>query len=170
MALPRTILDIALLQRGPQALPASQAVMITALLVYVLAGIAGQRQVTPGQPALPPVLFDVSLSVALITGALWVRGRLERFPQTITALAGTGTVLTLCGLPVILMLQSDPDAGGIAAAASLLWIGLICWSLVVTAHILRHALSIPLTGAMLVAFCFLTASVFAYGAIFGGAA
>lgn len=163
------MIDIALLRRGPQDLPASLGFTLAALAAYAGSGVLVQLQIAPEMPPLPPVLFELGLTVALAGLVLWYRDVLGRLPQTLSALAGTGTLLTLCGLPVIRLLQAGDPGGVLSMGGVILWLGLVCWSLLVSAHILRHALSVSLNIGLLLAMVFLVLSALLYGTLFGGA-
>lgn len=166
MHIPWLIIEIAIFRRGPQSLPGSLPITVAALGIYAFSGVVVQRQIAPEMASIPPVLLDLSLSVVLVVCLLWFRGFVERFPQTATALAGTGTLLTLCGLPVIRLLQAGGDGGVAALAGVALWLALVCWSLFVTAHILRHSLEISFAFGVALAMAFLFASALLYGYLF----
>ena len=163
------IIDIALLRRGPQDVPASLAFTLGALAAYAGSGMLVQLQIAPEMAPLPPVLFEVGLTVVLTGLVLWYRGVLARLPQTLSALAGTGTLITLCGLPVIRLLQAGDPGSALAMSGVVLWLGLVCWSLLVSAHILRLALDVSLNIGLVLAMVFLVLSALLYGTVFGGA-
>lgn len=125
-----------------------------------------QLRIAPDLPPLPPVLFDLALTVGLVSLVLWARNCLQRFLQTLAAVAGTGALLTLCGLPMVEMLGVGGEGSALAMVGVLLWLGLISWSLLVTAHILRHAIEVNLSVGLLLAVFFLAASVLLYGVLF----
>lgn len=165
----RMILDIALLQRGPQVLPASTSLTVGALASYAGAGLLVHQLIVPAMNPVGPVLFDLSLLVGFVLALLYGRGLLGRGLQTLAALGGTGTLLTLCTLPVVPLL--DPGTAGPveASAGVIFWLALMVWSLLVTAHILRHALAIALPAGILLAMAYMMVSLFLYGIIFGTA-
>lgn len=163
----RLMLDIALLQRGPQALPASLWIMAGALAAYGAAGLLAHRLIVPATYPAGPVFFDLFLMVVFVLALLSWRGVLDRAVQTLAALAGTGTLLTLCGLPVIRLLEPEGESPALASAGILLWLALTGWSLVVTAHILRHALAVTLAAGIFLAMAYMMISVFLYGTLFG---
>lgn len=164
----RLILDIALFQRGPQALPASFWLTVAALAVYALAGLLAHQLIVPVANPLGPVLFDLFLMVGFALALLFGFGYPERSLQTLAALGGTGTLLTLCGLPVVQMLDADAT-GAVAALGVILWSALMIWSLAVTAHILRHALSVSFAVGLFLAVTYMMASILFYGTLFGTA-
>ena len=73
-----------------------------------------------------------------------------RFEQTLSALTGTGTLMGLLALPLMVwIVQQSPD--GDIALPSLLLLGLMAWNIAIMAHILRHALNTPIWGGALYA-------------------
>jgi hypothetical protein len=64
-----------------------------------------------------------------------------RLMQTLTALAGTGAMLGLLGMPLMLQASRTPAGSEPAAALVMGWLALLVWSIAVQAHIFRHALS-----------------------------
>jgi hypothetical protein len=61
--------------------------------------------------------------------------------QTLTALAGTGTLLGLLGMPLMLQASRVQQSGEPGAALVMGWLVLLIWNITVQAHIFRHALS-----------------------------
>jgi hypothetical protein len=146
-------LDICLLRKGPQDLPASQELLKLCLIAYAGSGLLnlwlGLGDTGSGM-ALLLTMVDVSLLMGLSYAVLQLMGLLERYVQTLTALAGTGTLLQLIVLPLGLWYQRELAGGdGAADLPAMLWLLLLIWSIVITAHILRHALSVSFgTGTL----------------------
>ena len=72
----------------------------------------------------------------------------------LTALAGCGAVLNVVATPFTLNVRPDPDGAGISAAAALGFALLMLWSIVITGHILRHALSTSFFFGLVLAIVF----------------
>ncbi len=166
MHIPRLILEIALLQRGPQALPASNGLTITALASYAAAGVLAHRMIAPTGSPVGPVLLDLVLLIGFVLVLLYWRGFPGRWSQTLTALGGAGTLLTLCALPVIGMLDSTAGSPPIASVGVILWLTLMVWSVFVTAHVLRHALAIGLSTGVFLALGYMMISLVLYASLF----
>lgn len=166
MHIPRLILDIAFLQRGPQALPASTGLTITALASYAAAGVLAHHLMVPAKSPVGPVLLDLVLLTGFVLFLLYSRGFPGRSFQTLTALGGTGTLLTLCALPVIRMLDSTAGGAPLASTGVVLWLALMIWSVFVTAHILRHALAIGFSAGLFLALGYMMVSLFLYASLF----
>lgn len=139
--------ELALLRRAPQDLPGSrwllQAMLGLNLLLNSLLGLAVFGAL--GRSLLASVI-ELVLSAGLLFAALQIRGHAQRWLQAYTALLGVGAVLAIIGLlyrSLVLML-------GVPGLAGLLDLALFFWSILVTAHILRHALDITLPFAIVI--------------------
>ena len=144
--------DICLFRAGPQELPASPFLLwltaalnlLTGTLVIVdMFGGAGQ--------ALLAQLLDMALMLGLLRAALTALGKGARFLQSASALLGAGTFINLITMPLQLTVGDNPSASLFGELAALLYLALILWALLVTAHILRHTLAIRFGAAVLVA-------------------
>lgn len=140
-AILRTYFDICRLRLRPQDLPASQPLLATTLAAYTLTSALSALQTLPGGLAALAALLDVLLLTLLTDVALRMRGRRARFTQTLIALAGSGTVLSLLALPVLAGLSAADTGDALRFLLSNAWLGLLVWNVVVIAHIARHALS-----------------------------
>lgn len=163
------MLDIALLRRGPQALPASVSLAVGALGIYAAVGLLAHERMAPEMDPVGPVLFDLFLLVTFMMALLYSRGVANRAYQTLAALGGTGTVLSLCALPVIPLLNPGAAGSAMVYLGVILWLGLMVWSLVVTAHILRHALALDFSMGLLCSMIYMVISIYLYGFLFGPA-
>lgn len=149
LVLARAFADVCRFRLAPQQLPASPALLLVALAAYALSGAAGAAIELPPSRALLASVLDTALLAAFTAGVLMLRGVAGRLTQTLTALTGAQAVLGVAGIPVLLWLHA---ARGSAAelVPSVAWLALFVWSLLVFAHVLRHALSThPLVGFVL---------------------
>ncbi|MDX1655159.1 MAG: hypothetical protein R3310_08085 [Candidatus Competibacteraceae bacterium] len=158
-ALLNLFFEVCLLRKGPQDVPASQTLLRLSLLAYGMAGITFTLVEGEVQAALLRTLLDIGLLVGLTWGLLEVTGRRARFEQTLTTLAGTGALLALVALPVALWWQREMASGAPSGLPSLLYLGLLGWSIAVMAHILRHALSTSLAIGVLYTLGYLLAFI-----------
>jgi hypothetical protein len=85
--------------------------------------------------------LDLGLLVVFVLSILYLQNKTARINQTLSAMAGTGAVLGVCALPLVILVQQDQSAEQIPAVLTLLWLVLLIWNLLVMAHIMRHALS-----------------------------
>jgi hypothetical protein len=141
------------LRGGPQDLPASWPLMIflvTALVVQNL--VTGQQ--LQDENAAAKSLVAVSLQIVVLAGLLYWRRHMERYPQTLSALAGVGLIFNT--ITWILLTQSDPEVN--QPALALIWFAVFIWSLFIDANIYRHALSVKFAIGMLITVLTLAAS------------
>jgi hypothetical protein len=133
----RTFLDICLFRRGPQHLPASTFFLIFVLLANAAVGLIILSMEAPFLAAIPQFL----VSIALLAGFSWTvlafDGKTVRFQQTLTALLGADTVISLLALPFLLWISQYQRFG----PAYYVLIASMVWSVAVVGHIIRHALS-----------------------------
>jgi hypothetical protein len=134
----RAWLDMCWLRATPQQVPASPWLLGLALAFYGLVGIVVALPGAGWSKALLLTVLDLAVLVGLTALVLRVTDKRPRFNQTLSALAGSGALLGLLVLPLVLAV-SDP----VPAWAGLLWLLVLFWSLAVRGHILRHALEIP---------------------------
>jgi len=142
-----------LLRGGPQYLPASWRLMALLVIVYLAQNFATGQQLED-ENAVFKSLAAISLQVFALAGMLYWRRHLERFAQTLSALAGVGLVFN--AITWTLLTLSDP--GSDQPLLALTWFGVFIWSLFVDAHIYRNALSVSLSVGMLITVLLLAAS------------
>ena len=142
--------DICRLRVAPQDLPTSRSLLISSLAMYAaLALILSWILMTPGK-ALIAAAFDTLLMALLSYVLLWARLMPQRWPQTCTALAGSGIILQIVAIPITLWQKQFSPEDSMILIPTLLSLALLFWNLVVVGHILRHALSTNLgMGAVL---------------------
>ncbi len=138
-------IDLCLLRRAPQDAPASVALLALVSTVGLVSSslltITAEHRLVVG---LLQTLTDYTLLFTVLWIALSFTNKQRRFMQTITALIGADTLLSLLALlPMILALTATTDSAQLFFAG-LLFLGLIGWNLLVTGHILRHALDVHL--------------------------
>lgn len=147
--------DICRFKRNPQDIPSSYLLKNFVILSYFGSGLAYLWLIS-NEIEIPTVkaLLDSVLMLAMGYAALWTRGFEQRATQTITALFGSGTIIYLFSLPLVLL----PDA-----IHTLLSVGLSFWSIAVVGHILSQALSIALGWGIGISFLYaiLQANLFA---------
>lgn len=138
---------ICLLRSGPQDLPASYPLLKLVLVAYVLSGLLFLISGV-GTLGLYSALVLVVVDTLLLAGFTYLILRTfdysARFIQTLTALAGAGALLQFIALPLGWWFTWADNAEAAAQIPALLWLILMMWSLIVTGHILRHALSVSL--------------------------
>lgn len=130
-----------LLRRTPQSDPLSTSVMFTALASYALIDLLQAKMASNWQTAIGMTLLDVAVLMLFARLVLHFTGRSARYVQTLTALAGTGAVLGVLGLPLVMQAVKAQQNGEVMGTLVLGWLILLIWNISVQAHIYRHALS-----------------------------
>ena len=155
----RIFWEICRLKANPQDLPRR----IYLLLFVILAGIVidsfSSSILIPKLTHIKVVQIIVLYNLILLSSVyvlLKLLGYSERGIQTITAIAGSGVLISLVLLPALLMLNTAEDA--VKSFAILILID-NAWRIAVNAHIYRHALSVSLLIAMILSVSYLLFSV-----------
>ena len=139
---------------GPQNLPASTVLLAATLVIHTITQMLGFGLMTNRAEAFTAGI-TATLLLCVLTGAvLYVAGRPARFKQTLTASAGTISLIWLLGLPLMSWLVFGHTSGANSSVPKLLIIALLGWNLTVQGNIFRHALSLPLFMGLLVSILF----------------
>lgn len=152
LALIQAFINIALRRLGPEHLPDSAFLLGLAAAAYmVMQALLGLSYFTGLNLAL---IRSVGLDALLLAGCLWgllrATGHRSRYRQTLTALFGTGALLSLVLWPFTLMGTGEAGTGSSSLAVAGV-IGVVLWSVAVNAHILARALSAPFILGLVVA-------------------
>jgi hypothetical protein len=150
-AIVNPFLEICLLRQGPQYLPSSGILLAIALISHTVASILMSNISLGTTTAVLSGVLGTLLLVLLPGTLLYVLRRNARIIQTVTALAGTGAIITFIALPLYGSMpgtEQGIDQGGFAL---LLLFILTVWSVAIVGHIFRHALSIPYFFGLLLA-------------------
>ena len=131
---------ICLLQRKPQDLPASNALLILCLIFYTAVNVLLSLHKVTVFKALQASFLESVLIVILTIAILRFSRRGERWLQTLTALVGTGCIMSLLALPIFYGSTLSSTDALVRVIIFLLYLGLLVWNITVMAHILRHAL------------------------------
>lgn len=143
---------ICLLRGNPQDLPTSNLLLVSALITYGLADVVGVLDTLPAARALLAAAVDTLLLVAATQLALSWRHLENRLPQTLSALAGCGALLSLLAWAI----------AGLTRAwlpPSWVWGPFLLWYTLVFGHVLRHALSISMTAGVVASLLYLILSM-----------
>jgi len=130
-----------LLRRAPQDDPYSPVVLAAALLAYALVDVIQARTASGWPVSLGMSIADTVIVIVFTWLVLLISGQSARLVQTLTALAGTGTLLGVLGMPLMLQASRAEHSGEPGAALVMGWLVLLIWNITVQAHIFRHALS-----------------------------
>lgn len=142
--------EICLLRKGPEDAPYSPPLLLLLLILgYAVDNLRVNlllAEVPPGQ-LVGILLLHTLLMLSITIGLLALFGYRARIVQTLTALTGTGIILSLLMLPLDYITRLSPQN---FTMASLIIMAMQIWSLVIVGHILSHALSVHrLTGVII---------------------
>ncbi len=174
LALAYFFIDLCVLRRKPQDLPASPALFGIVLGVALLGGLllsvtAGASLVT----GLGQTLLDLLLMLGVLHLALKALNKQARYLQAATALVGADVVIGLVALlPVSLVrpVVVGAEPGSDMLIAGLLFLALVAWSVLVVGHILRHTFDLTLAQGVVIAIAFDVGNYFVISALTQGAA
>ncbi len=162
----RAFLDICLFRRGPQDLPASAFLLYLTLVTHTVSGfLLSLGGHSAGTAALAGIT-DTALLALLTLSLLYINGRGMRVPQTLSALAGCGTVIGILALIPSYWMFSAQARNGDQTVPVVLLLVLIVWSLIVMGHIIRYALSTRMFVGVLVAVIFYWIALTVQNALF----
>ena len=151
-------LELCLLRATPQDGPGSVFSLGFAMTCYAMVSIlvmtASYGMLAGGGLAL----LELAMLVTFVAALLYLLNKAARINQTLAAMAGAGSLLGLVAFPLILLQGPVPEQGTQPLALSLVWVALLLWNLVVSAHILRHALSSSFTIGLAVSIGYLIIS------------
>lgn len=133
-------LDIALLRKGPQDVPAIQSLLTLSACTYLIVGMI--QVLVAGEAVRGIVLTFVEFILlgGFVFGLLSFYKKPERFTQTLIAMLGAGTIIGLVAIPLMPAITSSNEQ--LSVLPFLLYLTLISWSVMVSAFILQHALGI----------------------------
>ena len=158
--------QICLLRLKPQDLPSSATLLVLVLAAHTVVGVAVASVNLRFGQAVAAGVVDTALLSGLTTALLIARTLRERTVQTLTALAGAGTVIGILAFPVSLWLHGAHHANEQSPVLAIALLAVLGWSLLVSAHVLRHALSAPFYVGILVSIAFYWISVNILGGLF----
>lgn len=148
----KLFIDICRLRAKPQDVPASNALLLLTMALAIVSGIVSiSNSVYEVSQIILISLMDVAVTLILLSVSLNLMKLSSRLLQTATAIFGTGAIISLLSLPVMLLMNSSPENPGYQLLGALLYFALLIWGLTVMAHILRHSFELPLTGGLLIA-------------------
>jgi len=165
-ALVAPFVQIALLRCKPQDLPASIFLLKLALFAHVLLGVLMFTTRLSFAQALLAGATSTVVMCALTASLLFANRRSARTLQTLTAMAGSDVVVGVAALPVTAWLHGTVDGAAASGLPGLLFLALVVWNLVVTGHVLRHALSSSLPLGVVLALLLYILSVNVIHALF----
>ncbi|MBK5967669.1 MULTISPECIES: hypothetical protein [Thiorhodovibrio] len=155
LAIVHFFVDICLLRRAPQDLPASQLVLGLVIGASLLGSML--LAMTAGEMALIGLLqgaLDTGFLLVLLYGILRLVDKPTRFLQTGTALIGADTLIGLFALFPLSLAGSVDETSPVRVLAAMVFLMLVVWGVTATAHILRHAFEIRLSQGVFLAIAY----------------
>ena len=146
-----SFLEICLFRLGPQDLPASSFFLGIVFVISALFALLLNLINLPFQQAVLAAVLNLAVVIIITQTILRLYNKPMRFIQTLTAQFGTGIVLSVFAIPVIVMLVYAKKHDINMSSGTVLWLVLFIWEIAVTSHILRHALSTTLLQGFLMA-------------------
>ncbi len=143
------------LKKGPQDLPASTTLMKLSLLAYLVSGLPGLLVSVDSVQAVLAQALDVLVLLLFVYLCLQLFVKLERYTQTIIALASIGSLFQLAVLPILFQFKGVEEASQVMLGMSLLLLALVSWNLTVIAHIFRESFSVRLPAAIALTICYM---------------
>ena len=151
-------LDICRLRAAPQDGPASAFIFGLALTCYAMVSVlvmSGNYGILAGTRI---ALTELVLLVVCVAALLYLQDKTARINQTLTAITGAGSLLGIVALPLALLFTPIPGNDPLPFVISVAWLSLLLWNLVVSAHIMRHALSTGFAVGFAVSFLYMLIS------------
>lgn len=158
---------------GPQDLPHSPGLLGVLLVTSVVLDLTTASLLDIGDNPLARSLFSTALLLALCWIALGVRGTLNRYVQTATALIACSIVFSVLIVPLA-WLFGKPESAAAALTpqqtlAAWLGLGVLIWKIAVDGHNVRQAIDAPFWLGFSLALSWAIAD-FAFGRILFAAA
>ena len=132
--------EIAFHRRGPAALPESRFLFGLVLVAYVTVSLLALQINWPLSQAAGPLVADVMFCMAFFWAILQLGQRGERYWQTVTALLGAETFLSLVALPLLILRSAATNSEAFEPITVLLLTVVLLWSIDVGGFILSRAL------------------------------
>ncbi|MCC5793555.1 MAG: hypothetical protein JJT85_02335 [Chromatiales bacterium] len=159
LAIINAYIAIALRRLGPEDLPASDLLLLATAAAYVFASL--MLPLNEGGQRLALLAINLALVCSFTLALLQFAGHPGRYRQTLTALLGTGTLLTFVLLPFQWLLVNQPPGGNAAILGTAGVLTVILWSIVINGHIFARALSAPFGAGLLVSIGYFFLGAFA---------
>lgn len=128
----RAFWGVSILRLGPQDIPFSSALLMLATLSNVGMSVAIAHLRLPLDYSLMVAALELVVLFGLTSSLLYVAQRRQRIVQTLTALMGSGTIISAIALVLMLALPALPQPARLT---------IFIWNQLVIAHVLAHALS-----------------------------
>ena len=156
----KTLFEITILRKGPDALPGAWLVFYVTVLLW-FSGIVLMAMVIPGldAAALTPDIVGWAATVVIFGSIIALAGYPERLPQALSAIVGCGVIVLYAQVLAVAVLLPLADAG--AANIAIQFLSL--WAVFVKGHIIAQTINIkPLLGVGISLIVFILRMLIAY--------
>jgi len=150
---------VSTLKASPADAPLSLTAQYTAILAYWTVGVIILIQSQSLIESVFVSAVQTGLLIFIVNVSLWIRKNPERIVQTVTAITGAGTIISIIAFPIIMLFSGAEGTTQYLYTA--FWIVLVVWETVMIAHVFRFALDIPFIAAagMAMIFLYLSATI-----------
>jgi len=148
-------LGLCLLKKSPKDLPESKALLQMSGFIYFIAGAILISSDATLVEALAQAFIEALLVALFVYGLTQFFSVPYRFTQAITAIYGSGTIITALSIPFVFWLQLQATNVESTGFSGLILLLIVCWSFVVMAHIIRETIQKNLAISLLLTFCYL---------------
>lgn len=170
MNLIQPFIDLCLFKTSPADIPPSRWLLRIILAIYlVLGAVIGLLDTTFTHSVISSI-SDTAMMIFLVWLLLKVRGYGQRYQQVLTAMAGTGVVIGLVGIPILWLFHQVEESQRATSYVMLPVIALLFWNLMVTAHIFRSALDIKPGIAAIITVIYTVLTLIGIGLVNSGVA
>jgi hypothetical protein len=148
-----TYRGIFVLEKGPQHLPTSYALLVTILCAYTLVRFGVEQFENDLFPSFLMALTDTAMSLGIILAVLWARGVAHRATQLLTAYFGIGAGFGLA-IIVALSIISIGNLIGVPLVqgfVNVVTFPFILVNIVINGHLFRETLSASLAVGVVMA-------------------
>lgn len=170
------VVDIVLLRRGPENLPASLPVLVITVALYaVIASFVASSVAPPEENWALSIATVIVVTLAWYHVALRLANKRERFLQTLTAMFAVQVLFAPLRMPVVsaLMVQArayEENKIPPSTSLTLLALFIMLWQFVVTVRIIRAAFEWTWFPAVILALAQEFAMLLVLAALLGGTA
>jgi hypothetical protein len=135
------MLEILRLRRGPQDLPADQAVLVFWMGASIFTGILVAAPMYGFATSLFLGALDLVVLYLFVITLLGLQNQTARWLQTYIAMVGVSAILGLVMAGLLWLFPHDPNEQ-VAVPGLIAYLGLVAWLLVVFGHILQQSLNL----------------------------
>ncbi len=151
--------DICRLIKKPQDIPESKNLLTLCVVVYGFLSILLASLSQPVEHAILAGVVEVILIMIFTLAILQASGKSSRWTQTVTALVGTGIIISIIAFPVYILIGvgdlNKVEASSGQSIGLMLLAALACWNIAIMAHILKHALETNFAIALFLAITYI---------------